>query len=362
MSIQLRKKACAGGKKSLYLDIYHNNERHYEFLKIYLSKAITPQQTQSNKEALQLAESIRAKRELDLQASDYDYQPAFKKNINFIEFYEKQLADYQNKDIRLMKCSLFHFKKFAQKKGFENGINSKLITEDLCRQFRSYLEQVVNGETVNNYFTKFKRVINRAFEDNILTKDYSKGVKNTKSDGLKKNILDIDEIQKLAEATCSNETVKRAFLFSLNTGLRWVDVKALTWCNIDKKKLKFTQRKTKNSSKSSMVAMDLNQNALKVIGERGKPDDLVFNLPSHAGALKNLDTWVKSAGIEKHISWHCARHSFAVNLLDSEVVGADIKTVSTLLGHASIKHTEKYTHFLFERGKKAVNSLPEINF
>ncbi len=360
MSVQLRKKACASGKQSYYLDIYHSNERYYEFLKLYLFRAKTPEQKKKNDEIKKLAENIRAKRELELQASDYDYTPAFKKNIDFVAYYDKYVNEYSHKDKRIVKYSLHHFKLFINSRGFDNCINAKFIDGDLCRQYREYLQTAVNGETICNYFTKFKKVISKAHDENILRLDFAKGIKNTKDEGLKKRVLSIDEIQLLAKAHCGNDNVKRAFLFSLNTGLRWCDVKALRWQNIHDNKLSIIQQKTKNT-KSASLDNALNITAIRLIGERGKPDENVFILPSHTACLKDLRVWVKNAGIEKHITWHCGRHSFAVNLLDSNVVGADVKTVSGLLGHASIKHTDKYLHYLDERGKEAINKLPEIN-
>ena len=73
--------------------------------------------------------------------------------------------------------------------------------------------------------------------------------------------------------------------------------------------------------------------------------------------LKALRRWTARAGIDKHITWHCARHSFAVNVLTR---GADIKTVSSLLGHASLKHTEKYTRAVDSLKRAAIDSLPKL--
>jgi len=360
MGVVLKKRKGANGKKSLFLIVCHNGERHYEFLNIHLVRAKTPAEADKNKENLKLAENIRANRELELSADEYNYTPAFKKNIDFVAYYNKFLNDYSHKDKRIVKYSLHHFKLFIKSIGYDDGINAKFITEDLCRQYREYLQTAVKGETICNYFTKFKKVISKAYEDNILKKDFAKKIKNKKDEGLKKHILNIDEIQLLAYAHCGNDNVKRAFLFSLCTGLRWCDVKALKWKNINNNTLSIIQSKTKDS-KSATLNNALNSTAIKLIGERGKPDENVFILPSHTACLKDLKVWVKNAEIEKHITWHCSRHSFAVNLLDSNVVGADVKTVSGLLGHASIKHTEKYLHYIDERGKEAINKLPEIN-
>jgi len=134
-------------------------------------------------------------------------------------------------------------------------------------------------------------------------------------------------------------------------------VNGLTWKNIDNDKIRFTQAKTKNTSKASNLTIDLNKTALNMIGQRGKPDEMVFTLPSHTGCLKSLEAWKNKAGIEKHITWHCARHSMAVNLLDN---GTDVKTVASVLGHSDLAHVDKYLRVIDERKKQAVNRLPEL--
>ncbi len=56
--------------------------------------------------------------------------------------------------------------------------------------------------------------------------------------------------------------------------------------------------------------------------------------------------------------FHCARHSFATNILES---GANVKVVADLLGHSGLKYVERYTHAMDEAKKAAVNSLPTFN-
>lgn len=353
MAVKLRKKRLASGKTSLYLDIYSNGQRHYEFLKMHLhNRPRTPLDSEHNKETLKLAESIRAKMQLQMQANDYDFTPAFKRNINFIAYYDKFVQDYPNKDIRIVRYSLVHFKAFIEQKGYKGYIAPKNITEDLCRQFKKYLDEHLNGETPYNYFTKFKKLIKQATKEKLFVDNPVEDIKNTRKDGLKKDILNFDEIQQLANTPCGNDEVKRAFLFSLNTGLRFCDIVTLEWKQIDGQQLRKVQQKTKGNA-----IVDLNPTALKLLGERGQANQFVFTLPSHTGCLKSLRTWTKHAGIDKHITWHCSRHSFAVNLLWGNT---DIKTVSSLLGHAGLKETEKYTRVVDVLKRKAVDSLPEI--
>lgn len=182
---------------------------------------------------------------------------------------------------------------------------------------------------------------------------------------LKKDVLSGEEIVKLANTHYAGESsvIRRAFLFSCCTGLRWCDVKELIFANVDfaNGKLKFQQAKTEGHSSASGVVIDLTEDTLNLIGAPGEGEDKnskIFPLPSHTMCLKALRHWVSRAGIDKHITWHCARHSFGTNVLSN---GANIKVVATLLGHSTLKHTEKYVRATSAELKEAVNSLPKLN-
>lgn len=130
----------------------------------------------------------------------------------------------------------------------------------------------------------------------------------------------------------------------------------LTFANVDfaNNLLIFEQNKTKGHSANSGVVIPLNDLHYSLIGTPANKTDSIFNLPSYEACLKALKRWVKRAGIEKHISWHCARHSFAVNILND---GANIKTVSSLLGHSGLKHTEKFTRAVDSLKQQAIENL-----
>ena len=321
-----------------------------------MTKARNPIEKKSNETIKELADNIRAKRELDLAASDHDYIPKFKRDTDFLAYFQAFKDSYKNKDVRLVIAVLKYFTSFLNDEEIKY-LPVKSLDEQLCKDFKNYLESKVHGETISNYYTKFRSAIQAAVKEKLILADVSAGVKIVKSDGLKKDILNLDEIVLLSKARCGNDQVKRAFFFSLNTGLRFCDVKALAWKNIDNDKIRFTQAKTKNTSSASNLTIDLNQTAFNMIGSRGKPDEKVFNLPSSTACNKDLKNWVKAAKIEKHITWHCARHSIAVNLLDN---GTDVKTVASVLGHSGLKHVDKYLRVIDERKKQAVNRLPEI--
>ena len=138
----------------------------------------------------------------------------------------------------------------------------------------------------------------------------------------------------------------------MNTGLRYVDIITLQYKHIQNDRIIKSQQKV-----GKLVYIDLNESALKLLGKIGKPEENVFNLPSDTTCRKDLKDWAIAAGIPKKITWHSARHSFATILLMNN---NNIKTVSNLLGHSKLEHTQKYTHVVDELKKKAVEGLPSI--
>ncbi len=361
MSVVLRERKGKTGIKSYYLDIHANGKRYKEYLGITIKPAKSQEDREYNKSQKELAISIRAKKELELQANDYQITPSFKKNIDFIEYFAKFKDEYKHSDKRIVRYSYEWFVKYNNSIGLKS-IKPKQVTEQICKDYYSYMQKHLNGETPYNYFTKFKQVIKKAIKDDIIVKNPTDGIRTTRDEGLKKEILSFDEITQLAKTKSPNQEVKRAFLFSLFTGLRWCDVKELTYKNFDLKNntFKYTQSKTKHSSKNSTNIIELSPMLKRLVGESKKSTEKVFNLPSHTGALKTLRVWVKNAEIDKRITWHCARHSFAVNQLSE--LKTDIKTVAALMGHSGLKYVERYTRAIDEKKALAINSQPEIEF
>ncbi|WP_446715143.1 tyrosine-type recombinase/integrase [Cloacibacterium sp. TD35] len=70
-----------------------------------------------------------------------------------------------------------------------------------------------------------------------------------------------------------------------------------------------------------------------------------------------LKKWVESAGINKHITWHCARHTFATSLVYEDV---GINTVSALLGHKDLRQTQIYVRTAELSKTNAISKLPNI--
>lgn len=364
-NVTLREKPLANGNISLYLDIYRDGVRVKEYLKLYIvAKPKDKDERAANKETLRLAEEIRAARQSELNHAAFGLISPVKQRVYLYDYFEKYIEAYSKKDIRMITGAFERFKDFMAQEypHRKEQIRFDELTPEIIKGFVDYLQSRSRGEGALGYYQRFKKVINSAVEKNIIHKSPCTGIRCiVDENSLKKDVLSVEEIQQLAQTPYQNTEVRRAFLFCLYAGLRYCDVVDLKYSNVDYsgKRIRFEQDKTKGHSKNSIVVIPLSQTLLSFIGPKPEKDDYIFHLPSHTGCLKALRTWVARAGIDKHITWHCARHSLAVNLLGEYHV--DIKTVASLLGHSGLKHTEKYTRAVDALKEKAINSLPEIN-
>ena len=383
---KLKQKVMSDGNLSLYLDYYLGRvnvtdeatgevkskvQRKREFLHLSLyATPRTPLERQQNKDTLALAQKIRFEREQEFKDGNLGYRLKTDKNINFLDYYQSYIDGYTKKDKRNIELSYKRFQDFLRDtpeyKKYSQRITPQQITRDMVIDFTEYLQSRSVGEGAHTLFARFKKVVAYAFEHGVFLKNPCNKITIKIDRGvLKKDVLSQEEMQQLIATHYQRENpnIRRAFIFCLYTGMRYCDVKDLTFASIDyaNKMLKFEQNKTKGHSANSGVVIPLNDGLLKLIGEPTTPDnraELVFPLPSYEMCLKAVKRWVKRAGINKHISWHCARHSFAVNILNN---GANIKTVASLLGHSGLQCTEKYTRAVDSLKQEAINSLPTLD-
>lgn len=382
---KLMAQALSDGRDSLYLEyymgfdmveskngtLYKKANRKTERLNLFLWQAPrTPIERQHNKETLELAKKIRFERGQQLLEQGEGYRLKKDSNINLLDWMWSYYEAYTKGDKRHIKRAHDVFIDFLnateEYKKYAKRLKPEQLTKDMIVAFTEYLQHRFRGEGPHTLYARFKKIIAAAVDKDVMRKDPCHGISITIDNGsLKKDVLSMDEIKQLI--TChyqgESENIRRAFLFCLRCGLRFCDVKDLTYSNVDfaNRLLKFEQAKTKGHSSASGVVIPLSDGVLELIGRpsvEGNRDELIFPLPSHTMCLKALRHWCKRAGIEKHITWHCARHSFAVNILNN---GANIKTVAALLGHSGLKHTEKYTRAVDALKQEAINSLSELD-
>lgn len=379
------------------------HERRKEELKLYLyTKPRNPQEKNHNTETLTLAQQVRNNRERELLSGTMGYKPSHKSD-NVMSVFEAYLQRYQMKDIRNIRLALNRFKDYLrlqyptcaikktaaeikaideawaeshkdikgkhdinQNEYYRFTLKPSQFTDTMVGGFVEYLKRNSEGSGAATAYERFKKIVKCAVKDGYLNNNPCAEIVCKRNDAFCKDILSEAEIAKLLSTHYEKENpnIRRAFIFSLYTGIRFCDVKDMRYSHIDypNKRLKFEQDKTKGHSEHSVVEMPLRDDLLRLIGtpdEYSKSkSDLIFDLPSHTMCLKALRRWTKRAGIDKHITWHCARHSFATNILEN---GANIKVVAELLGHSGLTYVTRYTRAIDESKKAAVNSLPTIN-
>lgn len=350
-SVKVRKRKLKTKKVSLYLDIYlGSGKRQYEFLGI----TYNPKNIPDKRQKLEMAKEIALKREYELIASDNGIVSSYKKRSNFVEYMEK-IVDTKPKSEKAWRNTLKHLKEFTK-----GHIAFNSISEEFLEEFKTYLLTKVSNNTAHTYFAKIKASLNKALKDNIINKNIANNIKQIPRRDIKRTYLTIDELGILSRTPCKKDIVKYAFLFSCNTGLRLSDVKRLTWNDIifNENKLIVTQRKTKES-----LYLPLNETALSILSilKSNKViniDNKVFDLPGDVTTNNSIKEWVNKANINKRVTFHTSRHTFATISLSQ---GTDIYTVSKLLGHKNIENTQIYAKVINESMSKAVNSIPKID-
>mgnify|MGYP001208081138 CR=1 FL=1 len=375
MKIHLRqRKHSKKGSISLYLEIYKGTTtsssgkvkilRDYEYLNLYLIDNPKNQiDKQQNKETLSLAKSIKAKRELEIKNGLYGFINEFKQSTNFIDYFTDQMenrkqskGNYGNWD-----STLKHLIKFAGIK-----VSFREIDQTFCENFRDYLKNTakktnglpLSSSSVSSYFNKFRACLKEAVKKKIILSNPATDVSNPKVIENKREYLTLDELKAIVKTECRYEVLKRAFIFSCLTGLRWSDINNLKWSELQNTnegwRITFHQQKTKG-----LQYLDMSEQARVYLGEKGNPDERVFTGLKYSSYMNvELSKWMMRAGITKDITFHCARHTFAVLQL---TLGTEIFTLSKLLGHSDLKTTQIYAKIIDEKKREAVNKIPDIN-
>ena len=359
MSVKLRERKLSKGKIKFYLDIINDGERSYEFLDVVI---LPSDSSTTKKEKKNIANLIRSNRELELITEGTNYIPKHLKNIKFSVFVDSFLNSYSKKDDRMIKASYTKFTEYI------NNPKLKLIdiTPSTMNGFKDYLNDKagLSGESPHNYFTRFKKILKDAERQGLIKNNPTDGIrfkKNNSSDDLKKQVLTTEELSILANTECGNNELKKAFLFSCYTGLGYAEIKELKWGQVKNNRL--VARRAKTDKK---IELKLKDSIMAFLGEPSNSSNLIFNFETKNGNIisdnginKCLKNWVQRAKIDKHITYYCSRHTFAVQLLS---YGANLKTVADALGHSDTRNTIKYLNYIDSLKDEAVDNLPDIKF
>ncbi|MDY3520586.1 site-specific integrase [Riemerella anatipestifer] len=352
---------------TFYLKYYNENTKEctYESLKLQIfDKPKNQIERDYNRDIIRLAEAIRSEKILDIQNGRFGFVSSSNGKVGFLGYFEQLVTKKYdvNGTYGNWKSTLKHLKKYCN--GREIAISK--VDEDFLEGFKNYLlnEKISDRNTklaqntALSYFNKVRAALKEAHRNKLIADNPTTRVRSIKEEETNRQYLILEEIQKLVNTECDNSLLKRAFLFSCMTGLRFSDIENLKWKNVNYDEntgwtLNFVIKKTK-----AIEYLPINEQAIKLIGEKGKDEEKVFEgLIYSAYNNKKLRKWIAKAGIDKHITFHSARHSFATLQLTMDT---DIYTVSKLLGHKNVKTTEIYAKVIDKKKINAVLKIPNI--
>ena len=363
--VKLRIKEVSNGRKSLYLDIYINGKRRYEFLKLYLLPETTKQNKEKNKETMRLANAVKAKRVVEIQNGRFGFEKNDQSKTKLFPYVQKLIEQKKKHDTSGNSRNWQGFLNHLQIYERRNTLFIAEIDAEWLKGLQRYLDkaksfktqQTLSQNTKASYYKKMKAVLNQALKDGIINRNPAVSVDSMKSEESERTYLSIDEVRAIAKYDNPQLSyIRDAFLFSCLTGLRSSDIRNLTWSDVadteNGTEITFRQKKT-----HGMEYLYISNQARQLMGERKADKEKVFKLPvqNHLNFL--VSRIVYEVGIRKYITFHCARHTFATMML---TLGNDIYTTSKLLGHRSITTTQIYARIIDEKKKKAVESIPEI--
>ena len=355
--IRLRMKSLSNGSKSLYLDIYRDGKRTYEYLKMYIIPETDSNSRRQNQTTMDAANAIKSKRIIQMTNGEAGIENREKVFLlNWMETYKENQAKRGKKDGDQIRVTIRILKDFAGERMTMNQIDKAFCQEYidyLLTEYRPKGKQVSNF-TLHTYYRILNGALNAAVRAEVIKVNPFTKINNSDKIRLpesKRSYMTIEEVRALIATPMKNEAIKQAYLFSCFCGLRISDIVGLKWKNVfvdnGQYRLAVAMQKTKEP-----IYLPLSNEALKWMPEREDKaaDDPVFNLPSNINQY--LRPWAEAAGITKRFTFHTARHTFATMML---TLGADLYTVSKLLGHTSVRMTQVYAKIINQKKDEAVN-------
>lgn len=392
VKVTLRQRMLESGKVSLYLDYYPpiiDPETNRLTRRESLGMSVTPLKnrkgeyiknkdenykfSESDDETFRTAIIIRNNRQNTLDKANI-YTDAEKDILkakerskgDFMDYFAKMAKDKETSNRSNWLSALAHLQNYLHYSDRASTIRFCDITLEWCEGFKSHLlttdgrnyGKKLKINTASSYYVKFKVALKSAFKYGYLPKDMNADLKGIKEEETQREFLTLDELQLLAKTSCLDEVLKRAALFSALTGLRHSDIRKLKWCEVYEEKdndkmrykIKFTTQKT-----NKFIELPISDEAIQLCGERNSPERLVFEglKPTQYGS-KSLAQWIGVAGIERNITFHCFRHTYATLQLAS---GTQVTTIQKMLGHKNIGTTLIYAKTLEQAKQDATEKI-----
>lgn len=381
MKVEIKERKLTAGNRSLYLEYYEKGFRKKENLHLYLVPDDAPNARKINGQTYNKAREIQAQRILNPPSfGSQKKKPEENERVKTMTWLQ-WCDEYIQSAIDSENC-----KKMIQHKGV------------VRKRIAAYLKQIrkpdillkdVNGDTISGLFKYMrddyrnpgqikadggkladftlvlfeetvKAIFNKAVRDGLIpfnpVQDLAKEERFHVPDK-HREYLTTDELKRFLAVktqTQAEQTVQKAFGFSCMTGLRLGDMQRLRWSDIktigEVQAVSIIQHKTKR-----LVTVPLNELALSLLPPR--PDNgengIIFPLVKKPDNVAKYVRRIKEkAGIEKDFTYHSSRHSAATLAITA---GAELYSVSKILGHGSIVSTQVYASVNMKKKAEAVN-------
>lgn len=271
-----------------------------------------------------------------------------------IDLKESSLAEY--------KYSYRWLKTFLRKKLNLSDIPFKALTYSFIEEYYRYLrvEKKFKISTTVGYVVFFRKVVRNAVNQGILFRDPFDGFVPEERIREHKTLTrkELDKIMTFEIDPSLKRSISRdIFVFACFTGMAYVDIKHLTYDKITKEEdgsQWIIAKRIKSGIKYQVRLMDI---PLAIIEKyRGTTTDgKVFSVPQMKTVHRSLNYIAVRSNINKMISFHQGRHTFASLITLSE--GVPIETVSLMLGHRHIKTTQGYAELSLDKMAKDARKL-----
>lgn len=359
--VTLRKRTYPSGKTTLYLDFYPeirdprtNKMTRREYLGInIITDPQTPAERRHNKLKMAQGEAIRAQRELSIINEQFGFLDKTKGRADALAYFESLTLTNDKKWAIVYE----HFKLFCHGKCTFDG-----LTLELCNNFKEYLSTAKRLKTTNElklsqnsaagYWSTFRAFLAKAYQDGYFQENPNDKLEKLETKETRRQYLTIEEVRALYSTPCRFPVLKQASLFSCLTGLRISDILALEWENFQQFPSGGWCFNISTEKTDAEALNPVSDEAFKLCGTPGTGK--VFKGLTRQMVNGHLKEWIKAAGITKHITFHCFRHTFATLQIAG---GTDIYTVSKMLTHKSVVTTQIYADLVNEKKKNAANAI-----
>lgn len=379
MKVEIKERPLKGGNRGLYLEYYEKGFRKRENLHLYLIPDDAHNAKNINRKTYLKAMAVRSDRILN--PPEFDKEPERTDGIDqtttwleWCDAYIRYSADCDNcKKMMQHKTKVrSRISDYLEKEG-KTDLLLKDVTPEVVSGLYDYMRNdyrnpvqikkddgkladftlLLFGETINAMF-------NKALREGRIGYNPVKGLNKLEkfhAPDKHREFLTPDELIRFLSVETSTENerqVQTAFGFSCMTGLRLGDIQSLRWSDIkpmgDGWSVSIVQHKT-----GSPVTVPLNDMALSLLPPRPEDEgELVFHLVKKADGVARYVRRIRDkAGItDKDLTFHCSRHTAATLAISA---GAELYTVSKVLGHGSIASTQVYAKVNMEKKIEAVN-------